>query len=1486
MKRFKLIYLIPIFSILASLALGATIRQNITLTSFNAGEMSPLMEGRVDFAKYKSGARTLQNMIVRAQGPVTRRPGTKYIATVKDSNDPVRIIPFEYSTTDAYVIEMGDDYLRFYRNGAQVLDGATAYEVNSPWDANDLFEIQFVQDAQTMRFVHPDYAPYKLTRNSASHTDWTLAAIDFNDGPFLDENDEESYTITADGVTGDVNLVADANIFDANHVGALWQITHLVDSNTVSGRFWGAWTAVSGDVAAKADEDGDGTCEANSTTVTVWEHQEYTVTTGGDWSGLLKIQRSYDGGTTWNTVKAFAYTRNGNVLYTGMEEEDAVYRLRMEDQVVTSHNKRHGEGECDWTLSTDTFFRHGVVEITAVTDANNAAGTVKTELASTDATWRWAEGVWSTYRGFPRTIEHHEQRCCYGGTASWPQTIWASVTSSQDSDYDDFDAGLGDAADAWTYVLPGMNPIQWLKSREYLMVGTTAAVGRLGSPDKPIDPTWPPTYRTQSANGCAYMQPVHAVDAVLYVERGGQSIREVTYTYASDSYVAPDMTILAEHIARGGITQIDFAERPDPILWCVRADGVLLSFTYQKSHEVLAWAEHITGQDPNDMNDWDDFESVAVIPGTSNRADGTARNDDEVWVVVKRTVDSNEVRYIEQFQSLDWGDDPNYCWFVDCAGYGTSAGAGTNTRGANAYPTLQELTAAEIPDAPAKPADTELVTPISITDRAGLAAMHPGHHYSIGNDIDLIGSAWTPLSWNSAEAIVIEGNGYTISNMTISASTTNYQGFISQWQGAGGGEIRNLNFANCSVTAQINAGILAGSIVSTGSVTLSNIDFTSCTVRARDATGAVAGGIYIGLNGYIYDCNVISCTATESDADSPSQICLFCGHIGAGDDVDTYGVYVSNCHVLNGTSTVTGDHGSMNALFIGQVNGGAITGTPNLHFYDCSCTGNLDITGTDAGAGTLTLTGTFLASGHNVQLVSCTSDANITTHTTGSPTLSISYMGGFAGRLTEASDAIGCSWTGAISVTDDGTTVACGKVGGFAGTIGDNTPDFSSGTHLLRCYSTGGITIAEDTGVLVMGGFSGYMSNVGGIHAERCFATGDITITGNVGVTTTSDPHILGGFTGVIGIDTSAEAGYTYVCEDCYTWTSTQMQGTYPSDNMELGGFVGQGYYEESGYYAVKNCYVAQTNTATGSGLSDQLQVTDHRSGFGGNWILATNVSIPQDTSGVFYDTETSGATSSVWGDGNDTDWLQTQSNFEAAGWDFNDIWYMPDGGSDTWTGATHAANEVTCVYADGRPIGTFTVDANGVLDLDANYKVVIAGLNYYSILETMPLVSEETMGRPTAIKSVVIDFHETMGTHVGSDMDHSADWKFFERNYLSGSARDPNDGTVALPYKGNTMATGDVVRIYGTANYNGIWTLAADTNNVELRISDTYAAESFDGTETVDPNEGIEPYTGFKGPAPFLRGMTREPVVYLWEWQPIPMTVRSITANMEVTFE
>ena len=172
----------------------------------------------------------------------------------------------------------------------------------------------------------------------------------------------------------------------------------------------------------------------------------------------------------------------------------------------------------------------------------------------------------------------------------------------------------------------------------------------LGQPGKPITPNFPPIARMQNYNACAYIQPASAASAVLYVEKGSQKIRELGYTHTRDTYVAPDMTELAEHITGSGIVDITFQNRPEPVLWCVRNDGALLSFTYKRISGAMAWSEHSTGTS-------DEFKSVATTFSST---------EDELWTVVDREVGT----YVEQFQPFDWSlvstvPDQNDCYFVD-----------------------------------------------------------------------------------------------------------------------------------------------------------------------------------------------------------------------------------------------------------------------------------------------------------------------------------------------------------------------------------------------------------------------------------------------------------------------------------------------------------------------------------------------------------------------------------------------------------------------------------------------------------------------------------------------------------------------------------------------------------------------------------------------------------------------------------------------------
>ena len=184
-------------------------RTTLALTSFVSGEFSPKMDGRTDFEKYSSGAKTLENFLVHPQGAATRRVGTQFIAEVKSSAAKTRLIPFEFSTTQTYVLEFGNNYIRFFKDKGQILSGGSAYEISSPYLTAELFDIKFAQSADVMYITHPNHEVMKLSRTG--HTSWTLAEVEFTDGPYLATNTTSTTLTPAQAATGtNVNITASA----------------------------------------------------------------------------------------------------------------------------------------------------------------------------------------------------------------------------------------------------------------------------------------------------------------------------------------------------------------------------------------------------------------------------------------------------------------------------------------------------------------------------------------------------------------------------------------------------------------------------------------------------------------------------------------------------------------------------------------------------------------------------------------------------------------------------------------------------------------------------------------------------------------------------------------------------------------------------------------------------------------------------------------------------------------------------------------------------------------------------------------------------------------------------------------------------------------------------------------------------------------------------------------------------------------------------
>ena len=227
------------------------------LTNFTSGELSPRLNGRIDMEKYYNGASSINNFQVLMHGGLQKRSGTRYIAPIKTqtgSNSGARLIPFVFSKTQAYILEFGHNYIRFFKDEGQITSGGSVYEISTTYTAAQLSEIEYVQSADVLYLVHDNHKPRKLSRTG--HTSWSISDVDFFDGPY-DPGNTSSTTLTPSGTSGSVTVTASSSVFVANDVGRSVRIKH--SSTWGFGIITAFGSATSVTVAVNADRNYGGT---------------------------------------------------------------------------------------------------------------------------------------------------------------------------------------------------------------------------------------------------------------------------------------------------------------------------------------------------------------------------------------------------------------------------------------------------------------------------------------------------------------------------------------------------------------------------------------------------------------------------------------------------------------------------------------------------------------------------------------------------------------------------------------------------------------------------------------------------------------------------------------------------------------------------------------------------------------------------------------------------------------------------------------------------------------------------------------------------------------------------------------------------------------------------------------------------------------------------------------------------------------------------
>ena len=638
-------------------------------TNFTAGELSRNLFGRVDITKYNNGAETIENLIVQPHGGISRRSGTRFVKEIKDSSAQTRLIPFEFSTTQAYVIEFGNLYCRFYKDQGAILEadvvisGATAANpcvITATGHGYANGDEVYISAIAGMTELN---GKYYLVANKGTN-DFELTDIDGTD---IDSSAYTAYSsagtaarvytltttfLTADlpslqfAQSADVLYMAHASyapkkisrtghtawtIADITFTDGPYQTENITSTTITPGAATGAGvTFTASAITGINDDTGFQTTDVGRIITVGHQASKWVASTA---YALDDIKRN--SGNVYKCIKAGTSDSTGGPSGEGDE---------IVDNTVTWKYLR--DGGIQWG--------YGVVASRASTTSITVD--ITEAMGGTSAETKWKLGAWSDITGFPAAVSLFEQRLFWAGTPDQPQTIWGSKSG----DYENHTPGtLDDEPVVYTLATDQVNAIRWLSPGKVLVAGTVGGEFII-SGSSTSDALTPTNVRVvrEGTRGSYTHNPIRIDNTVIFIQEHQRKVREFTYAFEQDSYTSPDLTILSPQVAKGGLTAIEYQQEPSTIIWCVKADGQLIGLTYLREQEVVAWHRHKIGGSFGSVA-WGHVETLATIPGTG---------EDELWMIVKRTINGVTRRYVEFLESTfdeEEGHSKSDAFFVD-----------------------------------------------------------------------------------------------------------------------------------------------------------------------------------------------------------------------------------------------------------------------------------------------------------------------------------------------------------------------------------------------------------------------------------------------------------------------------------------------------------------------------------------------------------------------------------------------------------------------------------------------------------------------------------------------------------------------------------------------------------------------------------------------------------------------------------------------------
>lgn len=399
--------------------------------------------------------------------------------------------------------------------------------------------------------------------------------------------------LTPSGTTGDITLTSNKNIFTSSKPGAYIKLKQEIASKTVS--------------------------TSNGTTERVRVGENWKVISHGTWSGSFAIEKS-DDGESWKEYRKYTSKDDYNPSESGSVTEPVFLRA-----VCTISS-----GTCTVDLTAMAYNAEGVVKLTEIASDSTAKAHVEKELGSTDMTTNFLWGAWSEEFGYPQTLCFFQDRLCFGGTKKQPYMVWMSRTG----DYGNFSVEKAsgtvtdDSAVALAFVSRKQFKILHLIASTDLIVLTAGNEWTVSGSDTVTPSKAVP--KMQTTRGCSTVEPLMIGGRIVFVQGRGSTVRDMAYSYETDSYGGNDLTLLAKHIIENvQIVDSAYKQEPDSTIYFVRSDGSMACLSYIMEQKVYAWST---------------IETQGKIEAVAAVQEG---DEDIIYLVVQREINGVTVRNIE-----------------------------------------------------------------------------------------------------------------------------------------------------------------------------------------------------------------------------------------------------------------------------------------------------------------------------------------------------------------------------------------------------------------------------------------------------------------------------------------------------------------------------------------------------------------------------------------------------------------------------------------------------------------------------------------------------------------------------------------------------------------------------------------------------------------------------------------------------------------------